>query len=297
VSQLDRPGLRGCAGSGLDVTVIPVMLVIPVMPEAMALRERTAASSTGGLGSGLGKSWLAQPGGGAPPRQPRWVMATATASSPSCPAAASSAQTTAAFLNPRGPRCAFEVRFCGHRSSAGPTPAPQVIEQVFSCRAVPMPSELCDLPLALPLPYRSSADPDGLDLNVLLVSQPLTTFFMRVHGQRLHAWGVREGDLLLVDRAIEPQPGHLVVVAHEGRFLLRPLVVRGDQWQLAALGPREGPIPMNRADLLASGLFGVAVQAVHHLLRPWTRGRLAPSGGEPHVRPKGAVEVGFQSAS
>jgi DNA polymerase V len=127
--------------------------------------------------------------------------------------------------------------------------------------------ELSGLPLAQPLPCRGSADPGGLDLNVLLVPNPLSTFFMRVRGQRLRPGGVGDGDLLLIDRALDPQPGHLIVVAHDGRFLLRPLVARDNQWHLAALGPDEAPLPLNRQDLWASGLFGVAVQSVHHLLR------------------------------
>ena len=35
-----------------------------------------------------------------------------------------------------------------------------------------------------------------------------------MRGHRLRSWGVHDGDLLLVDRSIEPAPGHLVVVAH-----------------------------------------------------------------------------------
>lgn len=142
---------------------------------------------------------------------------------------------------------------------------------------------LADLPLAQPIPYRSAAAPDGLDLNTLLIPSPLTTFFMRVQGHRLRDWGVHDGDLLLIDRAIDPRPGHLLVVAHGGRFVLRPLRVQGEQWHLAALAISEAPIPLDRHDPLDSGLFGVAVQTVHHLLKrrgpgrvvaePWRPGR------------------------
>jgi DNA polymerase V len=129
------------------------------------------------------------------------------------------------------------------------------------------PLVLDDLPLAQPIPYRSAAHPDGLDLNTLLIPSPLTTFFMRVRGHRLTAWGVRDGDLLVIDRAVEPRPGHLLVVAHGGRFLLRPLVVEDGRWQLASLSPAEAPIPLEGLETASSGLFGVAVQAVHHLFK------------------------------
>jgi DNA polymerase V len=126
---------------------------------------------------------------------------------------------------------------------------------------------LDDLRLAEPIPYRSAAHPDGIDLNTLLIPSPLTTFFMRVRGHRLGDWGVRDGDLLMIDRAIDPRPGHLLVVAYGGRFLLRPLVVEGGRWQLASLGRAEAAIPLEGLETATSDLFGVAVQAVHHLLK------------------------------
>lgn len=58
---------------------------------------------------------------------------------------------------------------------------------------------------------------------LLLIAHPLSTFTMQVRGHRLRRWGVHDGDLLLIDRSSEARPGHLVVVAHGGRFVLRPL--------------------------------------------------------------------------
>jgi SOS-response transcriptional repressor LexA len=142
--------------------------------------------------------------------------------------------------------------------------------------------QLADLPEAVPIPYRSAEAPDGLDLNSLLIAHPLSTFFMRVKGDRLRGWGVHDGDLLLIDRAIEPLPGHLLVVAHGGRFLLRPLEVDGDVWRLAPLGPGEASLPLNREDLLASGVFGVGMVAVHSMLiRAATTRRKQDNTGSP----------------
>ncbi|MFM7235958.1 MAG: S24 family peptidase [Cyanobium sp.] len=136
---------------------------------------------------------------------------------------------------------------------------------------------LDDLLKAIPIPYRSAEAPDGLDLNSLLIAHPLSTFFRRVRGHRLHRWGVHDGDLLLVDRAIEPRPGQLLVVAHAGQFLLRPLEVEGSTWQLAALGPGEAPLPLDPVNPLDFGLFGVAAAVVHDLVRR----RTLPQGRRP----------------
>jgi DNA polymerase V len=149
-----------------------------------------------------------------------------------------------------------------------------------------LPLQLDDLPLSIPIPYRSAEAPDGLDLNTLLIPHPLSTFFMRVGGHRLRAWGVHDGDLLLVDRAIEPQPGHLLVVAHGGKFLLRPLEAEGATWQLAALGPGEAPVPLDPENLLDGGLFGAAAAVVHDMVPR----RALPLGGRPRPTSPGKLQ-------
>ncbi|MFN9570421.1 MAG: S24 family peptidase [Cyanobacteriota bacterium] len=129
------------------------------------------------------------------------------------------------------------------------------------------PLQLADLPEAIPIPCRSAEALDGLDLNSLLILHPLSTFYMWVRGHRLRAWGVHDGDLLLIDRSIKPRHGHLVVVAHKGRFVLRPLKVEGETWQLAPLGPEEDSLALDPGDLVESGVFGVGAAVVHDLVR------------------------------
>lgn len=114
-----------------------------------------------------------------------------------------------------------------------------------------------------PLPFRTGSDPDGLDLNELLAANPRSTFYMRVAGHGLRSRGVLDGDLLVIDRSILPEPGHLVVVAHQGEFLLRPLARENGQWFLEPLRPCEVPIPVEIEDIHASPLFGVAVHGIH----------------------------------
>jgi len=125
---------------------------------------------------------------------------------------------------------------------------------------------LDDLPLDQPFPFRSSASAtDGLDLHGLLVPNPICTFYMRVAGHGLRSHGVLDGDLLVIDRSIEPSPGCLVVVAHRGVFLLRPLLIEAGQCRLAPIHPGEEPIPVAFDEPDSSPLFGVAVHAVHRL--------------------------------
>ena len=51
----------------------------------------------------------------------------------------------------------------------------------------------------------------GLDLNSLLIPHPISTFLWRVSGEAMQGAGIFDGDLLLVDRSLQPRPGRVVV--------------------------------------------------------------------------------------
>ena len=76
---------------------------------------------------------------------------------------------------------------------------------------------------------------------------------------------------LVIDRSVEPCSVHLVVVAHQGSFLMRPLLRQGEQWLLEPVRPGEVAIPLDLEVFDRSGLFGVVVHAVHHLGKPRLR--------------------------
>jgi DNA polymerase V len=60
-----------------------------------------------------------------------------------------------------------------------------------------------------------------LDLNRFLVSHPKSTFFAKVVGDSMIDVGIEEGDLLVIDRSIDPQDGHIVVAFLDGEFTLK----------------------------------------------------------------------------
>lgn len=61
----------------------------------------------------------------------------------------------------------------------------------------------------------------GFDLNHLLVERPAATFFLRAKGDELESAGVRHGDVLIVDRSLEPAAGKLVVAVVNGEFTVQ----------------------------------------------------------------------------
>lgn len=60
-----------------------------------------------------------------------------------------------------------------------------------------------------------SSSVQGVDLNQLLVTHSLSTYFMRVAND-MPELGLHSEDILLVDRALNPKVNDTVVIAEEG---------------------------------------------------------------------------------
>jgi DNA polymerase V len=60
-----------------------------------------------------------------------------------------------------------------------------------------------------------------IDLNRELVLHPSATFYGRVVGDSMIDAGVEEGDILVIDKAIEPKEGDMAVCFVDGEFALK----------------------------------------------------------------------------
>ena len=57
---------------------------------------------------------------------------------------------------------------------------------------------------------------ESIDLNRELVRHPATTFYARAVGDSMKDCGIDDGDLLVIDKAIDPQEGDIVVAYIDG---------------------------------------------------------------------------------
>ena len=63
----------------------------------------------------------------------------------------------------------------------------------------------------------------ALDINDLVVHNPTATFFVRVEGDSMEGAGIFSGDVLVVDRSVEPKDGKIVVAAVYGEMVVKRL--------------------------------------------------------------------------
>lgn len=125
-------------------------------------------------------------------------------------------------------------------------------------------------PLPLPLVhgtiragFPSPADDVGFkrhDLNELLITHPAATFFWRVRGGSMQGAGIADGDILIVNRALEPRHGDIVVAEVDNDFTVKFLHRRAGRVKLVAADPTFPEIVPREGQTLA--VCGVVTGAI-----------------------------------
>lgn len=62
-----------------------------------------------------------------------------------------------------------------------------------------------------------------IDLTEVLITHPQATFLIRVRGDSMREAGVMDGDMLVVNRALKPRHGQVVVAVVDGEFTVKYL--------------------------------------------------------------------------
>lgn len=102
---------------------------------------------------------------------------------------------------------------------------------------------------------------DKLDLNEKLIRHPAATFFVRVAGNSMIKAGIHSGDLLIVDRSLEPKHGNIVVAIIEGEFTVKRISKKGEQIYLMPENPRFKPIQITNDSNFQ--VWGIVTNVIH----------------------------------
>lgn len=100
-----------------------------------------------------------------------------------------------------------------------------------------------------------------LDLNKHLVKHPTATFFVKASGDSMIKAGIHSGDILVVDRSLEPKHGKIVIAAVEGHLTVKRLYKRGTKIALLPENDEFDPIEIKNADDLV--IWGVVTTVLH----------------------------------
>jgi DNA polymerase V len=100
-----------------------------------------------------------------------------------------------------------------------------------------------------------------ISLDKVAVKNEAATFYARVAGQSMIGAGLDDGDLLVIDRSLEPQDGKIAVCLIDGDFTVKRLRVEKDCVWLMAENKRYKPIQVTEENELM--IWGI----VTHVLK------------------------------
>lgn len=100
-----------------------------------------------------------------------------------------------------------------------------------------------------------------LDLNEYLIKKPAATFFVKVVGDSMQEAGIHSGDLMIVDRSIEPSHGKIVVAALDGELTVKRLSCHNGRVQL--LPENADYLPIDITEEQDMVIWGVVTHVIH----------------------------------
>jgi DNA polymerase V len=102
-----------------------------------------------------------------------------------------------------------------------------------------------------------------LDLNDILIRHPQASFLMRIAGHSMREVGIDDGDLALVDRAINAGHGHIVIAAVGDEFICRRLHRLGGEVRLQASDPKCADLLADEGDEFQ--VWGIVTNVIRSL--------------------------------
>lgn len=70
---------------------------------------------------------------------------------------------------------------------------------------------------------------ESIDLNLELIRHPAATFYGKVCGDSMIEEGIEPGDILIIDRSLEPENGDLTVCSVDGEFTVKRIKFEKDR--------------------------------------------------------------------
>lgn len=108
----------------------------------------------------------------------------------------------------------------------------------FDVKAQAIALPLCGV--SVPAGFPSPAEDfmvERLDIMQLLVKHPQATYFWRVRGDSMVDAGIDDGSIIVVDRALRPKHGNIVLAIVDSECTVKYLHQRGSSVKLRAANP------------------------------------------------------------
>lgn len=116
------------------------------------------------------------------------------------------------------------------------------------------------IPAGFPSPAEDFLE-KRLDLNEYLIKNKSATFLIKVHGNSMINAGIFDGDMLVIDRSVEPVSGKIVLGVLNGEFTIKRIEKKKDKLFLNPENESYNPIEItNEMDFK---IWGVVTFSIH----------------------------------
>lgn len=127
----------------------------------------------------------------------------------------------------------------------------------------PLPIASCRVEAGFPSPADDYME-GSLDLNEHVIKHPAATYFVRATGDSMIGAGIFDGDLLVVDRSLEPNHGKIVIAEVDGQLTVKRLSTLHGQFLLESENASFPPIELQEGGEVR--VWGIVTYVLHNLL-------------------------------
>lgn len=104
----------------------------------------------------------------------------------------------------------------------------------------------------------------SLSLDDLLIVHPAATYFARVSGDSMKNLGIREHDIVVVDRVLEAKQNSIILASLNGGFIVKRLHYHNQTTYLFSANPFYKPIKVTPE--MDFAVWGVVTACIHRFV-------------------------------
>jgi DNA polymerase V len=119
---------------------------------------------------------------------------------------------------------------------------------------------MAKIPAGFPSPA-ADYEEQKLDLNKHLIKNPAATYLVRVMGDSMTGAGIHNGDILVVDRSIEPKDKKVVIANFNGELTVKRIRIRRGKISLEPENENYKPQEINED--MEFEIWGVVTNVIH----------------------------------
>ena len=137
------------------------------------------------------------------------------------------------------------------------------LEQKENIMKVLLPFHLNKVGAGFPSPATDYIE-DDVDLNSHLIKNIPSTFLIRVQGKSMNNVGIHDGDLLVVDRSLDPKNFSTVIVNINEELVVKSFLREKNETFLTS-GSKKSEDKINLTEISEISIWGVVTYVIHAL--------------------------------